>query len=49
MNKLALYGGTPVRETLLRGSYPGARLYDEKEARNVFDVCMAKSPLALAL
>lgn len=44
MNKLALYGGTPVRETLLRGSYPGARLYDEKEAQNVFDVCMAKSP-----
>ena len=44
MNKLALYGGTPVRDTKLNTNFPGARLYGEEEARKVFDVCMAKSP-----
>ncbi len=42
--KLAIDGGTPVRETMLATGFPGASLYDEREAREVFEVCMAKSP-----
>lgn len=44
MSKLAINGGTPVRETPLGRSWPGAQLYDEKEAKAVFDVCMKQSP-----
>lgn len=44
MSKLAINGGTPVRETMLNRSWPGAQLYDEKEARALYDVCMSKSP-----
>lgn len=44
MEKLALHGGIPVRETMLKPSYPGATLYGEEEARKVFEVCMARSP-----
>lgn len=41
---LAINGGTPVRDTYLYLPYPGAQLYDEKEAKAAFDVCMSKSP-----
>jgi len=44
MSMLALYGGKPVRDTLLRGGWPGARMYDEQEAKAVWDICMAQSP-----
>lgn len=44
MSKLAINGGTPVRETMLSPGHPGGRMYDEKEAQAVFDVCMAQSP-----
>ena len=44
MEKLALYGGTPVRNTMLKTNWPGAMLYGEEEARSVFEVCMSKSP-----
>ena len=44
MEKLAMNGGTPVRDTKLMTKWPGALLYGEEEARKVFDVCMAKSP-----
>ncbi len=44
MSKLAINGGTPIRETLLSPCWPGGRLYDEREAQAVYDVCMAKSP-----
>ena len=44
MDKLAMNGGTPVRDTMLMSKWPGAMLYDEQEAKKVFDVCMAKSP-----
>lgn len=44
MEKLALYGGTPVRDTMLKTNWPGANLYGEEEAKRVFDVCMARSP-----
>ena len=44
MTKLAIDGGTPVREKLLSPGYPGARMYDVEEAKAVFEVCMAQSP-----
>ena len=44
MEKLAINGGTPVRDSLLKTKWPGAMLYGEEEARKVFEVCMAKSP-----
>lgn len=44
MEKLAMYGGTPVRDTMLKTNWPGAMLYGEEEARKVFEVCMSKSP-----
>ena len=44
MEKLALYGGKPVRETELTGGFPGAVMYDEKEAEEIAKVCFAKSP-----
>lgn len=44
MEKLAMYGGTPVRDTMLMTKWPGAMLYGEEEAKKVFEVCMAKSP-----
>lgn len=44
MEKLALYGGTPVRDTMLARGWPGAGAYDEAEAKKLYDVTMAKSP-----
>ncbi len=44
MEKLAINGGTPVRDTMLNPSWPGAELYDEREAKALFNVCMKKSP-----
>ncbi|MBQ4517289.1 MAG: DegT/DnrJ/EryC1/StrS family aminotransferase [Clostridia bacterium] len=44
MSKLAINGGTPVRETLLNGGFPGAMVYGEEEAKAVYEVCMAQSP-----
>lgn len=44
MEKLAINGGTPVRDTMMKTKWPGAMLYGEEEARRVFEVCMAKSP-----
>lgn len=44
MSKLALNGGTPVREKMYSHYYPGAELYGEEEAKAVYDVCMAQSP-----
>lgn len=42
--KLAIYGGTPVRSVKLPGPYPGASVYGKEEADAVTEVVMRKSP-----
>lgn len=42
--KLALYGGTPVRDSMLAEGFPGARMYDEEEAKAAYEVCIKKAP-----
>lgn len=42
--KLAIDGGTPVREAAPRMLYPGCSVYDEKEANEILKVAMARSP-----
>jgi len=42
--KLALYGGKPVREIPLQTAYPGASVYGEEEKRAVMEVLDNKSP-----
>lgn len=44
MEKLAINAGKPVRETMLNPSWPGALLYDEKEADALYEVCKKKAP-----
>ena len=44
MSKLALYGGTPVRETVLYKGWPGIREYGLEEAENLIKVIKARSP-----
>jgi len=43
-SKLALDGGTPVRDKPLRAGYWGSEFYDEKERAELLDVLEAKSP-----
>ena len=42
--KLALYGGTPVRDRPMPPFYPGSSVYDSREASGTTAVIAAKSP-----
>ena len=42
--KLAIEGGTPVREKTLRAGYWGSEFYDDKERAEVLEVLDAKAP-----
>ena len=44
MEKLALYGGTPVRETPFFKGWPGIQEYGLEEAENLIKVIKARSP-----
>ena len=43
-DKLAIYGGEPVRKTQMPPPYPGASVYGEEEKRAVSEVIDSKSP-----
>lgn len=44
MSKLALYGGAPVRKTVLYKGWPGIREYGLEEIENLVKVIKARSP-----
>jgi 8-amino-3,8-dideoxy-alpha-D-manno-octulosonate transaminase len=44
---LALYGGTPVRATMLKARLPGPQYYDDEEKRELLEVLENRSPFRL--